>query len=494
MDKGRSSNPLCNIIVQHHIPFCLGFFQTEMVRRHIQKEFWRVQDVLEGLHKSNSSRGTDTAKHRGNPFELSWKYHAFSGNTSVLISATFPCLSLSCTVTSGASGSFSTNSPASPLSSVSLTSPLSPFSPVPGSQTSPTKQLGLEVSAGHTQLPVNPDPKPGKGSEFANPEECRLNPKPALTVPHFINEPKPRYRPKSYPARQASLHAQNMKRCSCDTHELFPQSHRASRDLKGSLGKLDTVKEEMEQIIKYATNFDQSVNRAKLGDQIVLLQVPCQDSKYAHEPSDPVHTYTGLRERTWFGSKLCRDEVEVGLKKGVYSDSYQFSHDGLRKPNSNRRFSVPESRGLFLLASHQIDDLSFHFGPDKNTSSDPCFGSISSEMKDHQLAPLLSCHTGRDTRPFSYPNNQGMASIAPVTCVVAHPDSLYNLSGENFRPMQTHLWRKQYCPLHSSIPEFPLLSVLCKTIRNIIFPRSKIFYCAIAKVIIMSFCWQFMVK
>ncbi|XP_029989538.1 LOW QUALITY PROTEIN: pleckstrin homology domain-containing family A member 6 [Sphaeramia orbicularis] len=81
--------------------------QSELVRRHIQKEFWRVQDVLEGLHKNNSSRGTDTAKHR---------------------------------VASGASGSFSTNSPASPLSSVSLTSPLSPFSPVPGSQASPTKQ------------------------------------------------------------------------------------------------------------------------------------------------------------------------------------------------------------------------------------------------------------------------------------------------------------------------------------------------------------------
>uniref|UniRef100_UPI0037E88B23 pleckstrin homology domain-containing family A member 6 isoform X2 n=1 Tax=Semicossyphus pulcher TaxID=241346 RepID=UPI0037E88B23 len=85
--------------------------QSELVRRHIQKEFWRVQDVLEGLHKNNSSRGTDTAKHR---------------------------------VASGASGSFSTNSPASPLSSVSLTSPLSPFSPVPGSQASPNKQLGPE--------------------------------------------------------------------------------------------------------------------------------------------------------------------------------------------------------------------------------------------------------------------------------------------------------------------------------------------------------------
>ncbi|XP_039551017.1 pleckstrin homology domain-containing family A member 6 isoform X2 [Pimephales promelas] len=85
--------------------------QSELVHRHIQKEFWRVQDVLEGLHKNNPSRGTDTAKHRA---------------------------------ASGASGSFSTNSPASPLSSVSLTSPLSPFSPIPGSHASPTKQLATE--------------------------------------------------------------------------------------------------------------------------------------------------------------------------------------------------------------------------------------------------------------------------------------------------------------------------------------------------------------
>eukprot|EP00063_Salmo_salar_P048397 XP_014023232.1 PREDICTED: pleckstrin homology domain-containing family A member 6-like isoform X6 [Salmo salar] len=92
--------------------------QSEMVHRHIQKEFWRVQDVLEGLHKSNLSRGTDTAKHR---------------------------------VASGASGSFSTNSPASPMSSVSLTSPLSPFSPVLGSQASPSKHLGPEHKYGYRQ-------------------------------------------------------------------------------------------------------------------------------------------------------------------------------------------------------------------------------------------------------------------------------------------------------------------------------------------------------
>lgn len=53
-----------------HYFVCPDLLQTELVHRHIQKEFWRVQDVLEGLHKRNSSRGTDTAKHRGSMLEL----------------------------------------------------------------------------------------------------------------------------------------------------------------------------------------------------------------------------------------------------------------------------------------------------------------------------------------------------------------------------------------------------------------------------------------
>uniref|UniRef100_A0A8C2AEX5 Pleckstrin homology domain containing, family A member 6 n=1 Tax=Cyprinus carpio TaxID=7962 RepID=A0A8C2AEX5_CYPCA len=108
--------------------------QSEPVHRHIQKEFWRVQDVLEGLHKNNPSRGTDTAKHRA----------------------------------SGASGSFSTNSPASPLSSVSLTSPLSPFSPVPGSQASPTKQLATE-EVGPPRPPLPKSYQPLESSQSFSP-------------------------------------------------------------------------------------------------------------------------------------------------------------------------------------------------------------------------------------------------------------------------------------------------------------------------------------
>ncbi|XP_066117724.1 pleckstrin homology domain-containing family A member 6 isoform X10 [Saccopteryx bilineata] len=79
--------------------------QNEVLNRQIQKEIWRIQDVMEGLRKNNPSRGTDTAKHRG----------------------------------LGTSATYSSNSPASPLSSASLTSPLSPFSLVSGSQGSPTK-------------------------------------------------------------------------------------------------------------------------------------------------------------------------------------------------------------------------------------------------------------------------------------------------------------------------------------------------------------------
>uniref|UniRef100_A0A8B9LP58 Pleckstrin homology domain containing, family A member 6 n=1 Tax=Astyanax mexicanus TaxID=7994 RepID=A0A8B9LP58_ASTMX len=154
--------------------------QSDLIHQHLQKEFWRVQDVLEGLHKNNPSRGTDTAKHRGQPqtafSTIHWLRHSSRPQCNLIYDIKFfigaknhikllfakllahvqifakafalvqSLLSSSglSSAASGASGSFSTNSPASPLSSVSLTSPLSPFSPVPGSQTSPTKQLATE--------------------------------------------------------------------------------------------------------------------------------------------------------------------------------------------------------------------------------------------------------------------------------------------------------------------------------------------------------------
>ncbi|NXR01542.1 PKHA6 protein, partial [Sagittarius serpentarius] len=105
--------------------------QNEMLNRQIQKEIWRIQDVMEGLRKNNPSRGTDTAKHR---------------------------------VAIGPSGTYSSNSPASPLSSASLTSPLSPFSLVSGSQGSPTKpgpsepKASFEQSKKEVQRPAPPGP------------------------------------------------------------------------------------------------------------------------------------------------------------------------------------------------------------------------------------------------------------------------------------------------------------------------------------------------
>ncbi|XP_075578566.1 pleckstrin homology domain-containing family A member 6 [Pelecanus crispus] len=109
--------------------------QNEALNRQIQKEIWRIQDVMEGLRKNNPSRGTDTAKHR---------------------------------VAIGPSGTYSSNSPASPLSSASLTSPLSPFSLVSGSQGSPTKpgpgepKPSFEQSKKEVQRPAPPGP-PAEG-------------------------------------------------------------------------------------------------------------------------------------------------------------------------------------------------------------------------------------------------------------------------------------------------------------------------------------------
>ncbi|KAL1775372.1 pleckstrin-likey domain-containing family A member 6 isoform X18 [Sigmodon hispidus] len=98
--------------------------QNEVLNRQIQKEIWRIQDVMEGLRKNNPSRGTDTAKHRGG---------------------------------FGPSATYSSNSPASPLSSASLTSPLSPFSMVSGSQGSPTKPGSSEPKTGYEPNKKDPD-------------------------------------------------------------------------------------------------------------------------------------------------------------------------------------------------------------------------------------------------------------------------------------------------------------------------------------------------
>ncbi|XP_050182895.1 pleckstrin homology domain-containing family A member 6 isoform X8 [Myiozetetes cayanensis] len=120
--------------------------QNEMLNRQIQKEIWRIQDVMEGLRKNNPSRGTDTAKHR---------------------------------VALGPSGTYSSNSPASPLSSASLTSPLSPFSLISGSQGSPTKPgPGEEPGPPRPPLPKSYVPLESPPAVPPLPSESRLWPYP----------------------------------------------------------------------------------------------------------------------------------------------------------------------------------------------------------------------------------------------------------------------------------------------------------------------------
>ncbi|XP_069489209.1 pleckstrin homology domain-containing family A member 6 isoform X2 [Ambystoma mexicanum] len=127
--------------------------QNEVLNGQIQKEIWRIQDVMEGLRKNNPSRGTDTAKHR------------------------VPC---------APSGTYSSNSPASPLSSASLTSPLSPFSLISGSQGSPTKQsTNEELGPPRPPLPKAYAPLESPPSIPTPPRENLFRPWPPSSAPSW---------------------------------------------------------------------------------------------------------------------------------------------------------------------------------------------------------------------------------------------------------------------------------------------------------------------
>ncbi|XP_044123611.1 pleckstrin homology domain-containing family A member 6 isoform X6 [Neovison vison] len=131
--------------------------QNEVVNRQIQKEIWRIQDVMEGLRKNNPSRGTDTAKHRGGL---------------------------------GPTATYSSNSPASPLSSASLTSPLSPFSLVSGSQGSPTKPgSSEEPGPPRPPLPKAYVPLESPPNVPPLPSESRFWPYPSSPAWHRSGEP-----------------------------------------------------------------------------------------------------------------------------------------------------------------------------------------------------------------------------------------------------------------------------------------------------------------
>ncbi|XP_048962841.1 pleckstrin homology domain-containing family A member 6 isoform X2 [Canis lupus dingo] len=131
--------------------------QNEVLNRQIQKEIWRIQDVMEGLRKNNPSRGTDTAKHRGGL---------------------------------GPTATYNSNSPASPLSSASLTSPLSPFSLVSGSQGSPTKPgSSEEPGPPRPPLPKAYVPLESPPNVPPLPSESRFWPPPSSPSWHRSGEP-----------------------------------------------------------------------------------------------------------------------------------------------------------------------------------------------------------------------------------------------------------------------------------------------------------------
>ncbi|GCC34348.1 hypothetical protein chiPu_0012821 [Chiloscyllium punctatum] len=95
--------------------------QDEVGHKHIQKELWKIQDVMEGLRKSYPDRiSTEPLKQH---------------------------------VTSAQMGTFNSNSPASPLSTTSLTSPLSPFSPISESQVSAQQTAKEETRPPRPPLP-----------------------------------------------------------------------------------------------------------------------------------------------------------------------------------------------------------------------------------------------------------------------------------------------------------------------------------------------------
>nr|XP_038947232.1 pleckstrin homology domain-containing family A member 6 isoform X14 [Rattus norvegicus] len=182
--------------------------QNEVLSRQIQKEIWRIQDVMEGLRKNNPSRGTDTAKHRGGL---------------------------------GPSATYSSNSPASPLSSASLTSPLSPFSMVSGSQGSPTKPgSSEEPGPPRPPLPKAYVPLDSPPTVPPLPNESRFWPYPNSPSWHRSGEaakgqPKTDYEPsKKDPGQTSPL----------DTHRdisLVPTRQEVEAEKQAALNKVGIV-------------------------------------------------------------------------------------------------------------------------------------------------------------------------------------------------------------------------------------------------------------
>ena len=350
-------------------------------------------------------------------------------------------------------GSFSTNSPASPLSSISLTSPLSLFSPVPGSHVSPNKQLGPEVSTGHTQLGTNPNSKPGTSlctdtrTNLEVHRRSRPKPRPkSFTVPNYKSDTRPRCRHRSYRESETSLLAESINFNHCETFKhTFPQPSLAFKNHWESSARLDPVIEETDRNIKCRANFNldqprssqQSLARIRAGEELRFLQVQYQNFEYTNQHSYTVQTQSDLQETKWLSLDGCIPEVRVGLRKDVYPDSNppQLSaryHNGLP---SKRCFSMPESQLLLLHDSFCTDVLSLHCSQDLHAPSVLCFRSTCPKTQPHcQPASLSLSDAGACARPLTYPNNQKKLGSDPVIFVITPSD---NHSGKVL--MQSHL-------------------------------------------------------
>ncbi|XP_045643539.1 pleckstrin homology domain-containing family A member 6 isoform X16 [Ursus americanus] len=182
--------------------------QNEVLNRQIQKEIWRIQDVMEGLRKNNPSRGTDTAKHRGGL---------------------------------GPTATYSSNSPASPLSSASLTSPLSPFSLVSGSQGSPTKPgSSEEPGPPRPPLPKAYVPLESPPNVPPLPSESRFWPYPSSPSWHRGGEPA-RGQPKASHEQSKKDTPQTSPLDTAKDISLVPTRQEVEAEKQAALNKVGVV-------------------------------------------------------------------------------------------------------------------------------------------------------------------------------------------------------------------------------------------------------------
>lgn len=309
-------------------------------------------------------------------------------------------------MTSGPSGSFSTNSPASPLSSISLTSPLSPFSPVPGSQASLTKPLGLEVSTGHTQLGTIPFLKPGKDlclDPRTQPEHLRKSsprPRPkSCTLPNSKCNPRLGSRPGSNQESDTCLEAGNKKYYGCKISEqTSPQPPLNSQTHWDSWGRLDPVLEEIDQNINWNSNFDPNTSTVSVGG--------AQQNSLKLQQSQLLNTVQGQFDLSFdqtsshISLDTCPRGGKVGPRKDILPDPQpQLSAElqsSFGNPLSTRCFSAPQSHIPPLDRSSQSNDL-----------SDWCYSpDICSLCSFESAGPKTQYHRQSGSRPLTYPSAQ----------------------------------------------------------------------------------------